>query len=175
MRPRLQSPRAGAGMAPLCSRSAVRGLGDLSVFSNQLSPAPLGPSCGKGDRACPPTGGSPPPAAGARCSPPGRQRPAPGSFLEALPCAAALTVASAPPKPASAGAPDGPIPQLGRLFRKGRLLFFLLLRLFSLPLPILQKERPALRPASPTHWASILRWCPPGGRRVPWSPRRWRR
>lgn len=130
MRPRLQSPRAGAGMAPLCSRSAVRGLGGLSVFSNQLSPAPLGPSCGKGDGAYPPTGGSPPPAAGARCSLPGRQRPAPGPLLEALPCAAALTVAGTPPKPASAGAPDGPIPQLGRLFRKGRLLFFLFHRLF---------------------------------------------
>lgn len=172
--PSTAAPRRSRG-GPLCSRSAVRGLGGLSVFSNQLSPAPLGPLAVKGTGHAHRQGAVLPrrPAPDAR--PPGRQRPAPGSFLEALPCAEALTVAGAPPKPASAGAPDGPIPQLGRLFRKGRLLFFLLLRLFSLPLPILQKERPALRPASPTHWASILRWCPPGGRRVPWSPRRWRR
>lgn len=146
---------------PLCSQSAVQGLGSLSFFqiggcqlpwllsgkgSRSISTAREQPSPGSLGTERSPQGGKGPPQAlfrvpALRCCAGGGQRAAQTPLQRAR--------LEAPP---AAGAPTSPLPP--SLHNK--------------------RGRPYGRPL-PTHWASILRWCPPGGRRVPWSPRRWRR
>ena len=167
------APRRGRD-GPLCSRSAVRGLGDLSVFSNQLSPAPLVPPAIKGTGHAHRQGAVLPrrPALDAR--PRGGKGPPQALFWRPCPVPPRSRWPARRPNPLQQAHPIAH-PTTGPPVPKGAPAIFSSTAYFPLPLPILQKERPALRPASPTHWASILRWCPPGGRRVPWSPRRWRR
>lgn len=145
---------------PLCSQSAVQGHGSLSFFPIGGRQLPWLLS-GKGSRSIFTA----------------RERPSPGS----LGTGRSPQDCKGPPQPlfrvpALRRAGDGqraaqtPL-QRARLKVPPRSRVACL---SSAAIPS-QQERPALRPASPTHWASILRWCPPGGRRVPWSPRRWRR
>lgn len=172
--PSTAAPRRGRD-GPLCSRSAVRGLGGLSVFSNQLSPAPLGPPAIKGTGHAHRQGAVLPrrPALDARSR--GGKGPPQALFWRPCPVPPRSRWPARRPNPLQRAHPTAPSHNWAACSERGACYFSSSTAYFPLPLPILQKERPALRPTSPTHWASILRWCPPGGRRVPWSPRRWRR
>ena len=157
-RARLLPPRAGTRTAR-SAHSPLSKVMAVSLFSQSAAVSSLGSSVVKGTGVYSPPGSSPPPAASAQGAHPRAAKTRSRLFLGSLPCGGGGQHTAQTPlqrarleAPPTAGSPASPLP------------------------PSLHNRRgqPYGRPL-PTHWASILRWCPPGGRRVPWSPRRWRR